>query len=93
MPSKKLIYLVYSCDEWASRDSMRLEMATTSVRRLKAFIAKKIKDGDYDYNYDSNDHTKQAEEFKRDFDCETRDWINSKLTYGFYDYTHDGEEI
>ena len=91
MPSKKLIYLVYSCDEWTSRDSMRLEMATTSVRRLKAFIAKKIKDGDY--NYDSNDHTKQVAEFKRDFVHKGRDYINSKLTYGFYDCTHDGEEI
>lgn len=91
--SKRQIYLVYACDEWKSRDSMRLEMATTSVRRLKSFIAKKIKDGDYDYYDAEASRAKQVAEFKRDFDSERRDYINGQLVYGFLDYTHDGEEI
>lgn len=28
--SKKQIYTVFACDEWKSKDSMRLLMATTS---------------------------------------------------------------
>ena len=91
MKNKRQIYLVYSCDDWKSTDSMRLEMATTSVRRLKSFIAKKIKAGDYYYG--SEEESRQVERFKRDFDTETRDYINSLLIYGFYDCTYDGEEI
>ena len=91
MKSKRQIFLVYACDEWKSKDSMRLELATTSVRRLKSFVAKKIKDGDYYYN--SARESMQVAEFKQDFVHKTRDYINSKLVYGCMDYVYDGEEI
>lgn len=32
---KKNIYLLFSCDEWKSRDSMRLVCATTELEKLK----------------------------------------------------------
>lgn len=47
--SKKQIYTVFACNEWKSKDSMRLLMATTSVRKLKSFIVRKISQGEFDW--------------------------------------------
>ena len=92
--SKKQIYLVYSCDGWKSNSSMGLLMATTSVRRLKAFVAKEIADGNMDYSNGITETPKRmSEKFKKDFDIIPRDNINNNLAYGFIDYCYDGEEI
>lgn len=61
--SKKQIYTVFACDEWKSKDSMRLLMATTSVRKLKSFIVRKISQGEFDYgNSDYLDYCYDGEE-------------------------------
>lgn len=92
--SKKQIYLVYSCDDWTSTNSFRLMMATTSKRKLKAYVAKAIKDDNFRYGWEDNaSKTRQVSDFKRDFECSTNDDINDKLTYGFIDYCYDGEDI
>ena len=39
---KQQIYLVYSCDEWKSRENMHLILATTSADRVRDFVAGKI---------------------------------------------------
>lgn len=91
--SKKQIFVVHACDEWKSMDSMRLLMATTSVRRLRAFIAKKIQNGEFDYYDGELSRTKQVKQFREDFKTEDNYTINSRLTYGIYDYVYDGEEV
>ena len=45
----KQIYLVYSCDEWKGTDSKRLILASTSQRKVKAFIRKCIENGTMTY--------------------------------------------
>lgn len=91
---KKQIYLVYSCDDWVSTNSFQLKMATTSKRKLKSYIVKAIKDGDFEYTWlDKESRTKQVSEFKRDFESIKRCEINNKLRYGYIDYCYDGEDI
>ena len=90
---RKQIFLVYDCDEWKSKDSMRLAMATTSSRGLRSFIASKIERGDFDYGDPDEPRKKQTSEFRREFDSMPRDWLDSKIKFGFYDYTYDGEEL
>ena len=89
----KQIFLLYTCDEWCSRDSQKLIMATTSVEKLKSKTAKLIEVGDFDYNNPEWDRSVQAKTFLKDFEKSTRTEINSLLNYGFIDYCYDGEEI
>ena len=90
----KQIFTVFACDQWKSRDSMRLLMATTSVRKLKSFIVRKI--ADETFTYDKGNELsipQQVKLFKLDFENGLRDDINNNLYYGFLDYCYDGEEI
>ena len=89
---RRLIYLVFECDEWKSWSSMRLALATTSQRRLKSFLAEKVERGDFSYSGEGNTARRNAAAFKKDFDIKPRDILNSMLTYGFIDYVYDGVE-
>lgn len=89
---RRQIFLVFSCDEWKSRDSMRLDMATMNVRHLRHFISEKIKKGDYEYGDSELSARKQAEQFRKDFETETASYIDSLLRYATYEYVIDGEE-
>lgn len=89
----KQIYYVQSCDEWKSTDTMRIEMVTTSIRKLKTFIAKKIEKGDYEYCDSEMNSKKQAAVFRSDFDNLDRYTINCKLRYASFEYVYDGEEL
>lgn len=90
----KQIYTVFACDEWKSRDSMRFLMATTSVRKLKSFIVRKIADETFTYDKGSElSIPQQVKLFKADFENALRADINNCLHYGFFDYCYDGEEI
>lgn len=89
----KQIYVVCSCDAWKSHDSEKTLMVTTSVRKLKSFIAKKIRDDTFDYYLSEWSKKKQEEKFKRDFDIIPREQINNYLIYGMLNYYYDGEEI
>lgn len=92
--SKKAIFLVYSCNAHKCHSSEKLIMATTSVRKLKSFLAKEIAKGNMDYhNNISNTPKRMSEIFKKDFDVLTRREINDRLVYGYFDYCYDGEEI
>lgn len=93
MVSNKQIYFIFYCDEHKSRHSMTLLMATTSVRKLRSFLAQKIAEGDFTYVDDSLDKAEQVKRFKYDFDNKNRTYINDYLIYGFYDYAYDGEQI
>ena len=90
----KQIYTVFACDEWKSRDSMRLLMATTSVRKLKNLIIRKI--ADEVFTYDKGEElsiSQQVKMFKDDFMNCLRNEIIDRLHYGYMDYCYDGEEI
>lgn len=88
---KKIIWMVFVCDEWGS--NAKCIMCTTSETKLRTFIRDKIEDGTFDYNDNSNVRGRQVMDFVEDWKKETRDWINGRLHCGYYDYTYDGEEI
>ena len=89
----KQIFLLFTCDEHCSKSSQRLIMVTSSQQKLKQKITDLIELGDFDYNNPEWDRNRQSSSFKKDFDKCTRTAINSLLTYGFFDYCYDGEEI
>lgn len=91
--AKKQIYTVFTCDDWKSTNSMKLIMCTTSKRKLKSFIASKIKDDTFGYDDEERSKTKQIEQFKFDFNTGLRDIINERLHNGYFDYCYDGEEV
>ena len=78
----EILYLM-SCDEWKSHSSMRLIMITTDERVLYYKILDEIKKGNMEYDGD----------FEEDWATSNIADINMKLTYGFYNYTFDGENI
>ncbi len=91
---RKQIYTVFACDQWKSRDSMRLLMATTSIRKLKSFIVRKIADETFAYDKGNElSISQQVKLFKIDFENGLREDINNCLHYGFLDYCYDGEAI
>ena len=92
---KKQIFYLCSCDAWKSRSSMRLMFIGTSPKKLKSFIAKKIEDGEFLYgpNTYETPSQKQKELFLKEFEKEDRPTINSRLEYGYFDYTYNNEEI
>lgn len=92
--SKKQIYTVFTCDIWKGTDSMKLALCTTSVRKVKSFIASEIEKGNMEYNDGDEINAKQqVKKFRSEFDWRTRDVINDRLAYGFIDYCYDGEPI
>ncbi len=95
MESKKQIFLVYSCNEWRETP-MHLLMATESPRKVKMFISKLIEEGDAEYAADHDvEHSsrKMAKDFRKDFERRSRDELNDRLAYVWFDYVHDGEEL
>lgn len=88
------IFLVYSCDEWKTRP-MHLLMATLSAQKVKMFISDMIEKEDAIYGNEDPDYKpkKRAAEFRRDFGKLTGSELNSRLTFAYFDYVCDGEEI
>ena len=73
------IYILSTCDEWASRDSMRIVGVTSDETMLHAMLAAKIKFGDMSYG--GLEGVQAVKLFQQDFqkgevDC-------TKLGYGF----------
>lgn len=94
MKDKQAIWYVMFCDEWGSHSSERLQMLTTDPIKIREFIYKSIINGDAEYDNDGErSKTDQANEFVYDWERLTRDEINSKLTYCYYDYSYDGDEM
>ena len=92
--AKKQIFLVYACDLWKGRDSMRLVMASSSAAKTKRFISKQIEEDKMEYDrLGDRPPREEALIFRKDWDSLTRRELNSNLRYGFYDYVYDGEEI
>lgn len=94
MKSKgKQIFLLYSCDDWKSSTS--LICASTSIQKFKKVIISEIEKGNMEYSDGEDDLSinKQVKLFNKDWKFETRNTINDRLKYGYYDYTYNGELI
>ena len=94
----KPIFAVYSCGR-SKRDEDRLLMATTSIRKLKSFIAVKIEGYKFHYT-DGSGIEKQHLFFKSDFDLARRPvqvldvkLLNDRLINARIEIFYDGEEI
>lgn len=74
---ENLIYLLYSCNAWKERASMRLVMASTSKEKIMDQIIEEAKAGDM--------------ELDENYEHEGIEAINSYLTYGYVDIVADGE--
>ncbi len=90
----KQIFYLLACDEWKSRSSTSLVCITTSATKMRNAIAREIELDNMEYDAPEGATSKeQADKFRRDWEKETRDVINSRLSYGLYDYAYDGEII
>lgn len=73
------VFILSACDEWAGKDSMRIQGVTTDETMLQAMIAKKILSGDMEYG--GVDGNKAWQGFLDDL---FRDGVDyNKLNYGF----------
>ena len=73
------IYILYTCDEWKSRDSMRVLEATTDKDTLCTIIANNIFEGEMEYEGLKNHAGLLC--FKADYDRVQVDF--GKLSHGF----------
>lgn len=76
---ENMIYILSSCDAWASRDSMRILGVTTDETMLYAMLAVKIKAGEIGYGGFEGESAWQM--FERDLKNE--DVKLDNFTYGF----------
>lgn len=89
-----MIYIIYACDIWKMRDSMRIITATTSVAKLKQLIAQLIEDDTFGYDGAQNPYGKDAAGcFCEDYNNRKIDVgeLNDILIYGYVEVVTDGE--
>lgn len=60
---------------------------------VKDEISKEIEEGNMEYYDGDLSQKEQVKKFRKDWKTETRATINSRLTYGDYDYTYNNEEM
>ncbi len=89
---RKQIFYLLACDVWKSTASYSPVVLTTSATKLRRTIARQIELGTMEYDApEGSTPRQQAKKFLNDWRTETRDTINSRLSYGLYDYAYDGE--
>ena len=72
------IYLLFHCDQWKTKDSMRLVTATTNSTKFKAVLSGEVRRKNMDFNQKSNIDLPIAE-------------MNNHLDYGMIEIVRDGE--
>lgn len=87
------IFYLCRCDEWKSYSSMVPILMTTDEYTLMDAIKKEISHGNMEYAGWDEDIDAAIQEFEEDWETSNRADINSKLNYGYYDYTEDGMEM
>lgn len=93
MKDKQQIWYVMFCDKWNTHDSERLQMLTTDPIKAREFIYKAILAEDIEYGDVEKTSIEQGISFLHDWERLTSDEINSELTYCYYDYSYDGDEM
>ena len=89
------IYILWTCDEWKSRDSMRVRMASTLEWKINESIFRGIKESDFDYAKTSGEVSREdmGEGFLHDIrEGKSFSDINVALRYGMVEEFEDGEE-
>jgi hypothetical protein len=76
------IYLLYSCDAWKSKSSMRLIMATTIRETIEGAVCASIQKGDMDYAGKSGSAASAAYARERN---------DRLLEFGYLETLRDGE--
>ena len=89
------MYILWYCDEWTSRKSMRVRMVSSEREKIEASILRGIEADKFDYTGtpDQNYRKNMAREFQND--CKTRKTIrdiNAALRFGYIEEIEDGEE-
>lgn len=85
------IFYLCSCNEYKEYSSMIPILMTTDEEVLWETIRKEIRQGNMEY--DGKDIDEMVDNFDEDWETSNRGDINSKLVYGYYDYTEDGTEM
>ena len=94
MTAPGTIWLAFACDEWKSRDSMRLCIASSSPDRVARLVARKISDGSFAYGDESRPGPAQAGEFRDDYESGGfGGTVGAKLRFCFLQAVADGEEL
>ena len=92
----KRVYILWTCDEWKSRSSMRVRTVSTRRSAIEASVLKGIEAGDFDYTGtpDKNYRKNMAQEFLHHCrSCAPISDINAALRFGFIEVFEDGEEV
>lgn len=87
------IFYLCRCDLWKSYSSMIPILMTTDENKLIETIKREISHGDMEYAGWDEDIDAAIQEFEEDWETSNRADINSKLDFGYYDYTEDGMEM
>ena len=72
------IYLLFHCDQWKSKDSMRLVTATTKPEKLKKVLTEEVRRKNMEVH---NNHSLYL----------PVEQINGQLDYGYIEIVRDGE--
>ena len=88
------IYVLFSCDEWKSTDSMQMICATTDPGCMLNVIEQELEDGNMSFFWGNESEAESVEAFVR-FKTENGDmnFINSPLEYGHLMIVEDGEVL
>ncbi len=79
------IYILYACDEWKSKSSMRLVMATTNIEALEREIRNELENGYMEFGGYSGEEA---------VECFNRNELGfDSLTYGYVEIVEDGEIV
>lgn len=92
MNKRKYIYVLFSCNEWKSPESMRLVGATFSPRRMKSLIKAEIEKSSMYYKK-GNDEATQKEQlkmFNEDYANKGENFVFCNLENGYVEIVRDG---
>ena len=88
------IYVLFSCDEWKSTDSMQMICATTDPNRMADVIEAELAADNMSFFWGNSSEDDFVEAFRR-FKAENGDLgdVNSPLEYGHLEIVEDGEVL
>ena len=91
--NEKKIYLLYVCDEYKSRDSMRLVCASTLPGGLKKAIEEMLRAENMEFTSGGRGLRphQQITKFREAWEDHSRVELNDMLHYGYIEVVDDGE--
>lgn len=88
------IYILSSCNIYKEYSSMKLVMATTSVRKVKDEIKNQIRSGDMDYDYGRGlSKAERCVTLEEDYKKYGISYLNNCLECGHVNIVGDGERM